>query len=147
MGVPPEFEPAHGPRLTHRLSASAQNRPADCESEGEGSPLSWQSSNASAQSSPKPAPASAAQLHWLPPNGSGAQPMAPPPPQAASAAKQRQCRCSQCDPNFYTMPMHLLFAGQVEYVCRDCQHSTSDYYEVQQHEAKSGHRRWYNYPQ
>ncbi|KAJ2661119.1 hypothetical protein IW148_003507 [Coemansia sp. RSA 1199] len=57
------------------------------------------------------------------------------------------CKCSQCDPNFYTIPMQLLFAGKVEYVCRDCQFSTLSYMVVQQHEAESGHRRWYNFPQ
>ncbi|PIA16549.1 hypothetical protein COEREDRAFT_81210 [Coemansia reversa NRRL 1564] len=63
------------------------------------------------------------------------------------AAGQHRCRCSQCDPNYYTMPMHMLFEGKVEYVCRDCQFSTLSYAVVQQHEVDSGHRRWYNYPQ
>ncbi|KAJ2793489.1 hypothetical protein H4R20_006526, partial [Coemansia guatemalensis] len=66
---------------------------------------------------------------------------------AVSAAGLQRCRCSQCDPNYYTMPMHLLFEGKVEYVCRDCQFSTLSYAAVQQHEVGSGHRRWYNYPQ
>ncbi|KAJ2050387.1 hypothetical protein GGI08_005508 [Coemansia sp. S2] len=57
------------------------------------------------------------------------------------------CKCSQCDPNYYTVPLQLLFTGNVEYVCRDCQFATQTYQVVQQHEGATGHRRWYNYPQ
>ncbi|KAI9506054.1 hypothetical protein BX070DRAFT_72277 [Coemansia spiralis] len=66
---------------------------------------------------------------------------------SSSAFQSCQCKCSQCDPNYYTIPLHLLFAGEVEYVCRDCQFSTLSYQTVQDHEGSSGHRRWYNYPQ
>ncbi|KAJ1870314.1 hypothetical protein LPJ55_004746 [Coemansia sp. RSA 990] len=94
---------------------------------------------------------------WLS-GSSGASEMAHPPiaspqasgPQNGSFHIQQpacSCKCSQCDPNFYTIPMHLLFAGKVEYVCRDCQFSTLSYAIVQQHEVSSGHRRWYNFPQ
>ncbi|KAJ1724803.1 hypothetical protein LPJ53_000939 [Coemansia erecta] len=63
------------------------------------------------------------------------------------SARPYMCKCSQCDPNFYTIPLNDLIKGNVEYVCRDCQMSTMYYREVQQHESTSGHRRWYNYPQ
>ncbi|KAJ1810743.1 hypothetical protein LPJ56_004373 [Coemansia sp. RSA 2599] len=61
--------------------------------------------------------------------------------------KPYPCKCSQCDPNFYTIPLNELIKSPVEYVCRDCQMSTLSYRDVQQHESASGHRRWYNYPQ
>ncbi|KAJ2336964.1 hypothetical protein GGH95_000078 [Coemansia sp. RSA 1836] len=57
------------------------------------------------------------------------------------------CKCSQCDPNYYTIPLQLLHTGNVEYVCRDCQFATQAYHVVQQHEGATGHRRWYNFPQ
>ncbi|KAJ2374366.1 hypothetical protein H4S02_008568, partial [Coemansia sp. RSA 2611] len=64
-----------------------------------------------------------------------------------AAMARGPCKCSQCDPNYYTIPLHVLFAGKVEYVCRDCQFSTLSYIVVQKHEVSSGHRRWYNFPQ
>ncbi|KAJ2159166.1 hypothetical protein GGF46_003213 [Coemansia sp. RSA 552] len=63
------------------------------------------------------------------------------------ASPLHMCKCSQCDPNYYTVPMNLLFASKVEYVCRDCQFSTLSFFVVQQHEVATGHRRWYNFPQ
>ncbi|KAJ1938785.1 hypothetical protein GGF37_004668, partial [Kickxella alabastrina] len=69
------------------------------------------------------------------------------PANCAVAKRRGPCKCSQCDPNFYTIPLNILLSGEVEYVCRDCQFSTPSYRTVQQHESTSGHRRWYNYPQ
>lgn len=57
------------------------------------------------------------------------------------------CKCSQCDPNYYTMPLRLMTDGKIDYVCRDCQFSSMKYSEVEEHEKLKGHRRWYNYPQ
>ncbi|KAI8324172.1 hypothetical protein GQ54DRAFT_296323 [Martensiomyces pterosporus] len=67
--------------------------------------------------------------------------------QPTSVDARGRCKCSQCDPNYYTIPIHMLFTGRIEYVCRDCQLSTLSYQDVQMHESTSGHRRWYNYPQ
>ncbi|KAJ2612085.1 hypothetical protein H4S08_002854 [Coemansia sp. RSA 1365] len=130
--------------LDETLSTRVQTRPPDERSEGGDS---WRSSNTSSLSSNGGMEGMTATHKGA--NGGLHGKLAQQTHAAVvvSAAGQHRCRCSQCDPNYYTMPMHMLFEGKVEYVCRDCQFSTLSYTVVQQHEVSSGHRRWYNYPQ
>ncbi|KAJ1948118.1 hypothetical protein EC988_005302 [Linderina pennispora] len=81
-----------------------------------------------------------------PPHSTSTPSPLPQASQAGGSARQA-CKCSQCDPSFYSIPVQMLYKGNVEYVCRDCHMSTLSYQAVQMHESTSGHRRWYNYPQ